>query len=155
MSKEEQRHILSRLNAAEALEKFLGTKYIGQKRFGIEGCESTVPVLDRLLSSAAEAGMTDAVIGMAHRGRLKVLVNIVGQDYSQLFEEFEGAITADAVQGSGDVKYHLGQTGTFVAASGKSIPVTLAANPSHLEACLLYTSPSPRDATLSRMPSSA
>ena len=134
VTKEEQRHILGRLNAAEALEKFLGTKYIGQKRFGIEGVESTIPVLDRLLSNAADAGMTDAVIGMAHRGRLNVLVNIVGKDYSQLFEEFEGAITADAVQGSGDVKYHLGQTGTFVSPTGKTIPVTLAANPSHLEA---------------------
>ena len=134
IDKDAQRHILGRLNAAEALEKFLGTKYIGQKRFGIEGAESTIPVLDRLLSDAADAKMTDAVIGMAHRGRLNVLVNIVGKDYSQLFEEFEGAITADAVQGSGDVKYHLGQTGTFTSTSGSSIPVTLAANPSHLEA---------------------
>ncbi|MFT7473241.1 MAG: 2-oxoglutarate decarboxylase [Verrucomicrobiales bacterium] len=134
ISKESQRHILGRLNAAEALEKFLGTKYIGQKRFGIEGTESAIPVLDELLSSAADNDMTDVVIGMAHRGRLNVLVNIVGKDYSQLFEEFEGAITADAVQGSGDVKYHLGQTGTFTSRAGNSIPVTLAANPSHLEA---------------------
>ena len=134
VSKESQRHILGRLNAAEALEKFLGTKYIGQKRFGIEGAESTIPVLDQLLSSAADNGMSDAVIGMAHRGRLNVLVNIVGKDYSQLFEEFEGAISADAVQGSGDVKYHLGQTGTFTSPAGNPIPVSLAANPSHLEA---------------------
>ena len=133
-SKEQQRHILGRLNAAEALEKFLGTKYIGQKRFGLEGTESTIPILDQLLSSAADNGMSDVVVGMAHRGRLNVLVNIVGKDYSQLFEEFEGAITADAVQGSGDVKYHLGQTGTFRSRSGNSIPVSLAANPSHLEA---------------------
>ena len=131
---ETQRHILGRLNAAEALEKFLGTKYIGQKRFGIEGTESAIPVLDRLLSSAADNDMTDVVIGMAHRGRLNVLVNIVGKEYHQLFEEFEGAITADAVQGSGDVKYHLGQTGTFTSLAGNPIPVTLAANPSHLEA---------------------
>ncbi len=134
VDKEEQRHILGLLNSAEVLEKFLGTKYIGQKRFGLEGVESTIPVLDRLLSNAADASMTDAVVGMAHRGRLNVLVNIVGKDYSQLFEEFEGAITADAVQGSGDVKYHLGQSGTFESRSGRSIPVTLAANPSHLEA---------------------
>ena len=134
IDKESQRHILGRLNAAEALEKFLGTKYIGQKRFGIEGAESAIPVLDRLLCDAADADMSDAVIGMAHRGRLNVLVNIVGKDYSQLFEEFEGAISADAVQGSGDVKYHLGQTGTFTAKSGKTISVALAANPSHLEA---------------------
>ena len=134
IDKETQHHILGRLNAAEALEKFLGTKYIGQKRFGLEGVESTIAVLDRLLSSAAEADMSDSVIGMAHRGRLNVLVNIVGKEYGQLFEEFEGAIAADAVQGSGDVKYHLGQTGVFTSPAGKSIPVTLAANPSHLEA---------------------
>ena len=134
VSKESQRHILGRLNAAEALEKFLGTKYLGQKRFGIEGAESAIPVLDQLLSSAADNDMSDVVIGMAHRGRLNVLVNIVGKDYSQLFEEFEGAIATDAVQGSGDVKYHLGQTGTFTSPAGNSIPVSLAANPSHLEA---------------------
>ena len=131
---ETQGHILERLNAAEALEKFLGTKYIGQKRFGIEGCESVIPILDKLLSCAADDDMSDAVIGMAHRGRLNVLVNIVGKDYSQLFEEFEGAISADAVQGSGDVKYHLGQTGSFISPTGNEINVTLAANPSHLEA---------------------
>ena len=134
VTKEKQRHILGRLNAAEALEKFLGTKYIGQKRFGLEGTESAIPVLDQVLSSAADADMTDVVIGMAHRGRLNVLVNIVGKDFSQLFEEFEGAISADAVQGSGDVKYHLGQTGSFTSPAGNSIPVSLAANPSHLEA---------------------
>ena len=134
IDKEFQSHILERLNAAEALEKFLGTKYIGQKRFGIEGCESAIPLLDQLLACAADEDISDVVVGMAHRGRLNVLVNIVGKDYSQLFEEFEGAISADAVQGSGDVKYHLGQTGTFKAPSGKTVPVTLAANPSHLEA---------------------
>ena len=134
IDKETQRHILGRLNAAEALEKFLGTKYIGQKRFGIEGCESAIPLLDQLLSCAADNDMTDVVIGMAHRGRLNVLVNIVGKDYSQLFEEFEGAISAEAVQGSGDVKYHLGQSGTFTSLKGNEIPVSLAANPSHLEA---------------------
>ena len=134
IDKATQSHILDRLNAAEALEKFLGTKYIGQKRFGIEGSESAIPLLDRLLACAADEHITDVVLGMAHRGRLNVLVNIVGKDYSQLFEEFEGAISADAVQGSGDVKYHLGQTGTFTAPSGNQVPVTLAANPSHLEA---------------------
>lgn len=134
IDRDTQHHILGRLNAAEALEKFLGTKYIGQKRFGIEGAESAIPILDMLLNSAADNDMTDVVIGMAHRGRLNVLVNIVGKEYHQLFEEFEGAITADAVQGSGDVKYHLGQTGTFTSRAGNPIPVTLAANPSHLEA---------------------
>ena len=134
IDKETQSHILERLNAAEALEKFLGTKYIGQKRFGIEGTESAIPLLDQLLACAADKEIKDVVVGMAHRGRLNVLVNIVGKDYSQLFEEFEGAISADAVQGSGDVKYHLGQHGTFTAPSGNTVPVTLAANPSHLEA---------------------
>ena len=134
VTKEKQRHILGRLNAAEALEKFLGTKYIGQKRFGIEGTESAIPILDQLLSSAADSDMSDVVIGMAHRGRLNVLVNIVGKDFGRLFEEFEGGISSDAVQGSGDVKYHLGQTGSFTSPAGNSIPVSLAANPSHLEA---------------------
>ena len=131
---DEQRHILERLNAAEALEKFLGTKYVGQKRFGLEGAESAIPILDKLFNEAADAHMEDAVIGMAHRGRLNVLVNIVGKDYNQLFEEFEDSIHPDSVQGSGDVKYHLGQSGTFQARSGNSIAIELAANPSHLEA---------------------
>ncbi len=136
IDKDEQLHILERLNAAEALEKFLATKYVGQKRFGIEGAESTIPILDKLLNSAADsdASIESAVIGMAHRGRLNILVNIVGKEYGQLFDEFEGAIHAETVQGSGDVKYHLGQQGTFVGRTGNSIPVEVAANPSHLEA---------------------
>ncbi len=131
---DEQRHILARLNAAEALEKFLGTKYVGQKRFGIEGAESTIPLLDALLGAAADEGLAEVVMGMAHRGRLNVLVNIVGKTYQQLFCEFEGMSTEATIQGSGDVKYHLGQTGTFVSRRGNAIPVELAANPSHLEA---------------------
>ena len=134
ISPEEQRHILGRLNAAEALETFLATKYVGQKRFGIEGAEATVPLLDALLGAAADDGMTEAVIGMAHRGRLNVLVNIVGKTYGQLFTEFEGGKIGQMTQGSGDVKYHLGQTGTFVSRNGNELPVELAANPSHLEA---------------------
>ncbi|RMH81927.1 MAG: multifunctional oxoglutarate decarboxylase/oxoglutarate dehydrogenase thiamine pyrophosphate-binding subunit/dihydrolipoyllysine-residue succinyltransferase subunit, partial [Actinomyces sp.] len=131
---DEQRHILARLNAAEALEKFLGTKYVGQKRFGIEGAESAIPLLDALLGAAADEGLAEVVMGMAHRGRLNVLVNIVGKTYQQLFSEFEGMPTEATIQGSGDVKYHLGQTGTFVSRHGNPIPVELAANPSHLEA---------------------
>ncbi len=130
----EQRHILDRLNAAEALERFLSTKYVGQKRFGIEGAESAIPLLDAILTEAADLGMARAIIGMAHRGRLNILVNIVGKTYEQLFEEFEEIIDLDSVQGSGDVKYHLGQTGQFVSRSGSIIDVDLAANPSHLEA---------------------
>jgi 2-oxoglutarate dehydrogenase E1 component len=131
---DEKHHILERLNAAEALEKFLATKYLGQKRFGIDGAESAVPLLDAVLAEAADSHMECAVVGMAHRGRLNVLVNIVGKSYEQLFTEFEGNIDPESIQGSGDVKYHLGQTGKFVSRRGNSIEVELAANPSHLEA---------------------
>ncbi|MBI2704597.1 MAG: multifunctional oxoglutarate decarboxylase/oxoglutarate dehydrogenase thiamine pyrophosphate-binding subunit/dihydrolipoyllysine-residue succinyltransferase subunit [Actinobacteria bacterium] len=134
LTTDEQRHILEKLNAAEALEKFLSTKYLGQKRFGIEGAESAIPLLDALLAEAADLGMASAMIGMAHRGRLNILVNIVGKSYEQLFKEFEGMVDPDSVQGSGDVKYHLGQSGKFVSRSGSSIEIELAANPSHLEA---------------------
>ncbi|MEZ5204086.1 MAG: multifunctional oxoglutarate decarboxylase/oxoglutarate dehydrogenase thiamine pyrophosphate-binding subunit/dihydrolipoyllysine-residue succinyltransferase subunit [Acidimicrobiales bacterium] len=130
---EEQRHILGRLNAAEAFEKFLATKYVGQKRFGIEGAESAIPILDAVLDAAAHDHLDGAVLGMAHRGRLNVLTNIVGKSYDQLFKEFEGYIDPDSTQGSGDVKYHLGQTGTFTGRRGNTIAVELAANPSHLE----------------------
>ena len=131
---DEQRHILGRLNAAEAFEKFLATKYVGAKRFGIEGAESAIPMLDAVLDSAADAGLDGAVMGMAHRGRLNVLSNIVGKSYQQIFREFEGAVDEDTVQGSGDVKYHLGAKGTFTSRRGSPLPVELAANPSHLEA---------------------
>ena len=131
---EDQRHILGRLNAAESLEKFLATKYLGQKRFGLEGAESLIPTLDALLEQAADAGLDSAVLGMSHRGRLNVLANIVGKSYSQLFREFEGYVDPDSIQGSGDVKYHLGEEGVFEARSGSTLPLSLAANPSHLEA---------------------
>ncbi len=131
---DEQRHILDRLNAAEALEKFLGTKFVGQKRFGLEGAESLIPILDAILQRAADDQLRGAVLGMAHRGRLNVLVNIVGKSQEQLFKEFEGWVDPDSIQGSGDVKYHLGQTGIFTSRKGNTIPIELAANPSHLEA---------------------
>jgi len=130
---DEQRHILGRLNAAEAIEKFLATKYVGQKRFGIEGAESAIPILDAVLDAAATDGLDGAVLGMAHRGRLNVLTNIVGKRHEQLFKEFEGFIDPESTQGSGDVKYHLGQTGTFTGRKGHTIEIELAANPSHLE----------------------
>ena len=131
---DEKLRILSRLNAAEALERFLGARYVGQKRFGLEGAESVIPTIDAILSEAADAHMHSAIMGMAHRGRLNVLVNIVGKSYGQLFREFEGAIDPDAVQGSGDVKYHLGMNGKFTSPAGNPLRVDLAANPSHLEA---------------------
>jgi multifunctional 2-oxoglutarate metabolism enzyme len=129
----EQLHILDRLNAAEALERFLATKYVGQKRFGIDGAESAIPLLDAIVEQAADSDMSSVVMGMAHRGRLNVLVNVVGKSYQQMFKEFEGNIDPESTQGSGDVKYHLGQTGKFTSRTGKSIEVELAANPSHLE----------------------
>jgi 2-oxoglutarate dehydrogenase E1 component len=131
---DEQLHILDRLNAAEAFERFLGTKYVGHKRFGLEGAESAIPLLDEVLDLAAQEGTQEAVLGMAHRGRLNVLANIVGKSYRQIFREFEGDVDPDTVQGSGDVKYHVGASGKFVGRSGRELPLTLASNPSHLEA---------------------
>jgi len=132
-SQEEQRRILSKLNQAEAFETFLQTKFVGQKRFSLEGGESLIPLLDQVLKGAAEAGLDGAAIGMAHRGRLNVLTNIAGKTYGQVFREFEGAVAVGNKSGSGDVKYHLGTDGTFVAEGGEKLPVHLAANPSHLE----------------------
>ncbi len=134
LSTGEQLHVLSRLNAAEAFERFLNTKWIGAKRFGIDGAEAAIAICDAVLDEAAKAGMHEAVMGMAHRGRLNVLANIVGKSYKEIFRDFEGDIDPDTVQGSGDVKYHKGFTGKFVGMSGLDIPVSLAANPSHLEA---------------------
>jgi multifunctional 2-oxoglutarate metabolism enzyme len=132
--REEQLRILLKLNQAEAFETFLQTKFVGQKRFSLEGGETTIPVIDEICEAAAEIGLDEVAIGMAHRGRLNVLANIVGKKYSQIFREFEGNIDPRTVQGSGDVKYHLGAEGEFVAGSGDTIKVSVAANPSHLEA---------------------
>jgi len=132
--REEQLRILLKLNQAEAFETFLQTKFVGQKRFSLEGAETTVPVIDEICEAAAEDGLDEVCIGMAHRGRLNVLANIVGKKYSQIFREFEGNIDPRTVQGSGDVKYHLGAEGAFVAGTGDKIKVSVAANPSHLEA---------------------
>lgn len=133
-SHDEQLRIMGKLNEAEAFETFLQTKYVGQKRFSLEGGESTIALLDEILQGAAEANLDEVAIGMAHRGRLNVLTNIAGKTYGQIFREFEGTQDPKTVQGSGDVKYHLGTEGTFTAMSGKEVPVYLAANPSHLEA---------------------
>jgi 2-oxoglutarate dehydrogenase E1 component len=133
LSNPELRNLLGRLNAAEAFEKFLATKYVGTKRFGLEGAESAIPILDTILSAAADDGMAGVVLGMAHRGRLNVLANIVGKSYDQIFREFEGYVDPNSVQGSGDVKYHLGAVGKYVNQRGKDVTVELAANPSHLE----------------------
>ena len=130
----EQLRILRRLNAAEAFETFLQTKFVGQKRFSLEGGESVIAVLDRVLCRAAGDEMDEVCIGMSHRGRLNVLANIAGKSYGQIFREFEGTQDLKSVQGSGDVKYHLGTEGMFVSEDGAKIKVYLAANPSHLEA---------------------
>ncbi|POH64865.1 multifunctional oxoglutarate decarboxylase/oxoglutarate dehydrogenase thiamine pyrophosphate-binding subunit/dihydrolipoyllysine-residue succinyltransferase subunit [Cryobacterium zongtaii] len=131
---DEQMRILGKLNEAEAFETFLQTKYVGQKRFSLEGGESTIALLDAILQGSAEAGLDEVCIGMAHRGRLNVLTNIAGKTYGQIFREFEGTQDPRSVQGSGDVKYHLGTEGTFRGTNGEEVAVYLAANPSHLEA---------------------
>jgi 2-oxoglutarate decarboxylase len=133
-TREEQLRILRRLNAAEAFETFLQTKFVGQKRFSLEGGESVIALLDRVLSRAAEDELDEVCVGMPHRGRLNVLANIAGKSYGQIFREFEGRQDPRSVQGSGDVKYHLGTEGEFTAESGARTKVYLAANPSHLEA---------------------
>ncbi|MEE8143127.1 MAG: multifunctional oxoglutarate decarboxylase/oxoglutarate dehydrogenase thiamine pyrophosphate-binding subunit/dihydrolipoyllysine-residue succinyltransferase subunit, partial [Planctomycetota bacterium] len=128
----EKLHILYKLNAAEAFEKFVSTAYLGQKRFSLEGCETLIPVLDAFLTAAAQGGVQEVVMGMSHRGRLNVLVNIVGKSFAQVFREFED-FDPESTQGSGDVKYHLGATGTHCAPDGSQVQITLASNPSHLE----------------------
>jgi 2-oxoglutarate decarboxylase len=134
IGREEQLRILRKLNAAEAFETFLQTKFVGQKRFSLEGGESVIALLDRILCRAAGDKMDEVCIGMPHRGRLNVLANIAGKSYGQIFREFEGAQDPKSVQGSGDVKYHLGTEGEFVSDDGSRTKVYLAANPSHLEA---------------------
>ncbi|WP_151529919.1 MULTISPECIES: multifunctional oxoglutarate decarboxylase/oxoglutarate dehydrogenase thiamine pyrophosphate-binding subunit/dihydrolipoyllysine-residue succinyltransferase subunit [Corynebacterium] len=131
----QQKYILQKLNAAEAFENFLQTKYVGQKRFSLEGAESLIPLMDAAIDTAAGQGLDEVVIGMPHRGRLNVLANIVGKPLSQLFKEFEGNADPAAAGGSGDVKYHLGAEGKHIQMFGDGeIKVTLTANPSHLEA---------------------
>ena len=134
MDREEQLRVLRKLNEAEAFESFLQTKYVGQKRFSLEGGESAIPLLDQVLIEAAQSGLDEVCIGMPHRGRLNVLANIAGKEISRIFNEFEGNYGEESVQGSGDVKYHLGTSGQFTSPAGKQIGVYLAANPSHLEA---------------------
>lgn len=128
-----KKHILKKLVQAESFEHFLHNRFIGHKRFSLEGSETLIPVLDFLLNEAAEHNVAEAVIGMAHRGRMNVLVNIMGKSYESIFSEFEDIQDPDSIQGSGDVKYHLGATGKYKTLSGKTIGVSLSSNPSHLE----------------------
>ena len=133
-SKDEHLRILDKLNEAEIFETFLQTKFVGQKRFSLEGGESAIVVLDELCEASADAGLDEVVIGMPHRGRLNVLTNIVGKSYGDVFREFGGNVDLTMSMGTGDVKYHLGAEGQFTAPSGKTVKTSVAANPSHLEA---------------------
>jgi 2-oxoglutarate dehydrogenase E1 component len=131
---QQRQRILEKLNQAVMFERFLHTKYIGQKRFSLEGGETTVAALDQIINTAADHGVNEVVIGMAHRGRLNILATIMGKTYEQIFSEFEGSAIPDSTMGSGDVKYHLGFSSQPTAANGKTIQLKLAPNPSHLEA---------------------
>jgi 2-oxoglutarate dehydrogenase E1 component len=131
---EKKKHILEKLNQGVIFEKFLHTKYIGQKRFSLEGGESTIAALDAIINTAASHDVQEVVIGMAHRGRLNVLANIMGKTYEQIFSEFEGTAIIDQTMGSGDVKYHMGYGSEITTPDGKNIHLKLAPNPSHLEA---------------------
>ncbi|UEG50208.1 2-oxoglutarate dehydrogenase E1 component [Ferruginibacter lapsinanis] len=131
---EQKKRILQKLNEGVMFEKFLHTKYIGQKRFSLEGGETTIAALDAIINTASSNGVQEVVIGMAHRGRLNVLANIMGKTYEQIFSEFEGTATPDTTMGSGDVKYHLGFSSDVITDSGNKINLKLCPNPSHLEA---------------------
>ncbi len=133
LSIDQKKRILMKLNEGVIFEKFLHTKYIGQKRFSLEGGESTIPALDTIINESAAVGVQEVVIGMAHRGRLNVLANTLGKTYEQIFSEFEGNMPTDTTMGSGDVKYHLGFRSNIKTPSGTDINVQLAPNPSHLE----------------------
>ncbi len=133
-SAEQRKRILSKLNEAVVFENFLHTKYLGQKRFSLEGGETTIPALDAIINKGAELGLKEVMIGMAHRGRLNVLANIMGKTYEQIFNEFEGGATPDLTMGDGDVKYHLGFSSQVTATNGETVELKLAPNPSHLEA---------------------
>ncbi len=130
---DQKKRILQKLNEGVMFEKFLHTKYIGQKRFSLEGGETTIAALDAIITTAADNNVEEVVIGMAHRGRLNVLANIMGKTYEQIFSEFEGTSTPDTTMGSGDVKYHLGFSSNVQTANGKHMNLKLAPNPSHLE----------------------
>jgi len=130
---EEKKQILSKINEAVVFENFLGTKFLGQKRFGLEGGETTIAGLDALINRSADLGVKEAMIGMAHRGRLNVLANIMHKSYESIFDGFEGNIP-DQIHGDGDVKYHLGYSSKHITPAGTEISLKLAPNPSHLEA---------------------
>lgn len=128
-----KKRILYKLTQAEYFEKFIDKKYLGHKRFSLEGSETIIPLIDYILHNAAEEDVEEVILGMAHRGRLNVLANIIGKPLDSIFSEFEDIVNLDSVQGSGDVKYHLGSSGIYETMDGNEIRVTVASNPSHLE----------------------
>ena len=132
LSREERRRVYASLNRAEGLERYLNTKFVGQKRFSLEGGETLIPILDDLISTVGERGIQEVVIGMAHRGRLNVLVNVLGKSPQELFSEFAVDRDLSKIRGSGDVKYHMGFSAD-VRTPGNNVHVVLAFNPSHLE----------------------
>lgn len=134
LSLDKKKRILEKLNQGVMFEKFLHTKYIGQKRFSLEGGETTIAALDAIINTAAEHDVHEVVIGMAHRGRLNVLANIMGKTYEQIFSEFEGTAKLDQTMGSGDVKYHMGYGSEVESSKGQKMHLKLMPNPSHLEA---------------------
>jgi 2-oxoglutarate dehydrogenase E1 component len=134
LSKEDKRRILMKINQAEMLESFIHTKFLGQKRFSLEGGEALIPALDQILELAPELEVKEVVMGMAHRGRLNVLCNTLNKSYEEVFTEFEGSYDISQLQGDGDVKYHMGFSSDHVTSQGGKVHVTLSANPSHLEA---------------------
>lgn len=133
-SHDQRKRILKKLNEAVVFENFLHTKYLGQKRFSLEGGETTIAALDAIINKGAQLGVKEVMIGMAHRGRLNVLANIMGKTYEQIFNEFEGSATPDLTMGDGDVKYHMGFSSQVTATNGEKVELKLAPNPSHLEA---------------------
>ena len=134
LSLDKKKRILEKLNQGVMFEKFLHTKYVGQKRFSLEGGETTIAALDAIINTAADNDVQEVVIGMAHRGRLNVLANIMGKTYEQIFSEFEGTAKLDQTMGSGDVKYHMGYGSEVQTMNDKTIHLKLMPNPSHLEA---------------------
>src|SRR5213079_3730762 len=131
---ETKKQILWKLISAEQFERFLNTKYLGQKRFSIEGCETIIPLLDQLIERAGDLGIEQITMGMAHCGRLNVLANVIGHFCERIFTSFEGSIHPAFPADEGDVKYHQGANGERETAAGKKVQITLSPNPSHLEA---------------------
>ncbi|HPB54294.1 MAG TPA: thiamine pyrophosphate-dependent enzyme, partial [Saprospiraceae bacterium] len=134
LSNDRKHRILEKLNGAVMFEEFLHTKFVGQKRFSLEGGETTIPALDAMVDFGTDRGVEEVIIGMAHRGRLNVLANIMGKTYEQIFTEFEGTVLPDQSFGDGDVKYHLGYSSQVKNSSGREVYLKLVPNPSHLEA---------------------